>query len=466
MMEVRTPGTVSHRLHRFERGSADFAALRRIEYARLDAGGHAYLDFTGAGLYAASQIDAHHRRLLGDVLGNPHSENPASAESTARMERARASVLEFLCADPGVYEVIFATNASAALRLVGESFPFAPRSRYVLTADNHNSVNGIRSFAVRAGADVRYVPLESELRAADPEWWLRGERADRPHLFAFPAQSNFSGVRHPLEWVARARAHGFRVLLDAAALVPTAPLRLDAIQPDFVSISFYKMFGFPTGIGALVARREALAMLRRPWFGGGTVDWVSVAHGTHALRAGAEAFEDGTPHFLAFDAVCDGLALLDSIGMEHVQHRIGVLTARLIDVLASPRHPNGRPVVQIYGPAASSARGGTVSFNVLDAAGRPVSFDHVVASAARDRVSLRGGCFCNPGCAESALEMPMDRARDCREALGEQYTPERFAACLDGPIGAVRASLGLPTTVRDIERLGRVLERYRGYRAR
>src|SRR5204863_2143767 len=90
-------------------------------------------------------------------------------------------------------------------------------------------------------------------------------------LFAYPAQSNFSGVQHPLGWVDLTQAAGYDVLLDAAAFVPGNPLDLSAVRPEFVTVSFYKMFGFPTGVGCLLARRDALARLRRPWFSGGTI---------------------------------------------------------------------------------------------------------------------------------------------------------------------------------------------------
>jgi selenocysteine lyase/cysteine desulfurase len=40
------------------------------------------------------------------------------------------------------------------------------------------------------------------------------------NLFAYPAQSNFSSVKHPLEWIEKAHEHGWDVLLDAAAFVP------------------------------------------------------------------------------------------------------------------------------------------------------------------------------------------------------------------------------------------------------
>ena len=374
-------------------GSALLSTLRRTQYARLDATGHAYLDYTGAALYGSGQIEAHHETLLRDVLGNPHSENPTSAVSTDRMDCARARVLEFFHADRASYDVVFTTNASAALRLVGESFPFQPGSRFVLTADNHNSVNGIRCYAERAGADVRRVPLRGDLRSTDPLPWLDGARADRRHLFAYPAQSNFSGVRHPVDWIDDARDRGYHIVLDAAAFAPTAPLDIGALEPDFVCLSFYKMFGFPTGIGALIARREALAVLRRPWFAGGTVDWVSTQYAGHALRSGSAAFEDGTPHFLAFDAVIDGLDLLDNIAMPCIAEHTQAMTALMLDRMVALRHPGGEPLVAIHGPLDLEQRGATVAFNVLGAGGEVVPFERVVAAAARHRVSVRGGCF-------------------------------------------------------------------------
>ena len=82
----------------------------------------------------------------------------------------------------------------------------------------------------------------------------------RPGLFAYPAQSNFSGVKHPLRWIELAHEHGYDVLLDAAAYVPSSRLDLSVVKPDFVPVSWYKALGYPTGLGCLIARREALAL--------------------------------------------------------------------------------------------------------------------------------------------------------------------------------------------------------------
>src|SRR5262249_20989474 len=151
-----------------------------------------------------------------------------------------------------------------AIRILAEAFPFRTGSRLVLTADNHNSVNGLRVQARRRGANVDYIPLDSELRACNASMFLKA--TSQPSLFAFPAQSNFSGVQHSLDLSKEAQRRGYCVLLDADAFVPTNPLSLADVSPDFVAISFYKMFGYPTGVGALIARREALAKLRRAYF--------------------------------------------------------------------------------------------------------------------------------------------------------------------------------------------------------
>jgi hypothetical protein len=122
------------------------------------------------------------------------------------------------------------------------------------------------------------------------------------HLFAYPAMDNYAGVLYPLDWVqsirqkshtthlwkarapapsppSRARARcrrrvpaggphparscpGEQVLLDAAAFVGSHSLNLTQAQPDFVPVSFYKIFGWPTGLGALLVRTDNMPLLK------------------------------------------------------------------------------------------------------------------------------------------------------------------------------------------------------------
>jgi selenocysteine lyase/cysteine desulfurase len=441
--------------HHTETPAEFFAALRAREFARLDRSGEAYLDYTGSALYGTSQLAAH-MVLLGDgVLGNPHSESPASLRSTAAIDDARLLTLALLRADPDEYDVVFTANTSAAVKLVAESFPFAATSALVLAADDHNSVNGIREYAAAAGAHARYIPLDAELRLRGAEDVLAAARGRGPSLFAFPAQSNFSGVQHPLWLAETARSLGYSTLLDAAAFLPTNRLDLHEVRADFVALSFYKIFGYPTGLGALVARRDALARLRRPWFAGGTIEFASVQNRTHMFRTGAAGFEDGTPSFLAIAALRAGFELLADVGVDRLHERVAGLTVQLLDALDALQHDNGRSLAWIHGPRDGCARGGTVAFNVLDCDGRVIPYQDVEVRARAARVSVRGGCFCNPGAAEQAFGFQAAETARCMErARHEGFSIPAFSTCMGGaPVGAVRASLGMATNDADIARL-------------
>lgn len=432
-----------------------FDELRTTEFSRLDAGGHVYLDYTGGGLYAESQVRTHADLLLHSVLGNPHSQNPTSLASTHNVTAARKRILEFFDADPEEYEVIFTLNASGALKLVGESYPWQTASRYMLVADNHNSVNGIREFAKAKGATIAYLPLNRELRAQNLENLLPVVDRAVPSLFSFPAQSNFSGVKHPLEWVELGHERGYDVLLDAAAFVPTNRLSLRNIHPDFMSVSFYKMFGFPTGVGALLVRRETMSHLERPWFGGGTVKFVSAQNKMHLLASSGEAFEDGTVNYLSIAAIPAGLDFLDMVGMEAINEHVNKLTTLLLTELLPLHHSNGQPLIRLYGPGNMEMRGGTVSFNLNAPQGSLVHAKIIEQRANEANISVRTGCFCNPGAAEFAFDYLPDDAYRCFTTVDpDQFTMQQFSTCMNHmPIGAVRASVGIATNEADIHRL-------------
>jgi selenocysteine lyase/cysteine desulfurase len=430
--------------------------IRATEYARLDIGGHIYLDYTGGGLYAESQLRRHNKMLSEHVFGNPHSSNPTSQAATQLVEHAREYVLRFFNADPRDYLAIFTPNASGALKLVGESYPF-PGGRYLLTFDNHNSVNGIREFAHARGAAVTYIPIAlPDMRVEESQLYRELARPSKKghNLFAYPAQSNFSSVQHPLDWIERAHRHGWDVLLDAAAFVPTSKLDLRAVNPDFVSISFYKMFGYPTGIGALIARKEALSKLNRPWFAGGTITVASVQGDKYYLAEGASAFEDGTIDYLGIPAVEIGLKHLEAIGYDVIRERVRALTGWLLDNLTTLKHGNGVPLVRVYGPTNLDERGGAVTVNFYDEHNRPLDHRFIEQRANEANISLRTGCFCNPGAGEVALEISRVELDVCFTQSGheDRLTVDDFRSCIDGKSsGAVRISIGMVTNFNDIQ---------------
>ena len=439
---------------------ASFADLREREFGRLDENDVAYLDYAGSALYGVSQVDAHRALLARSVFGNPHSAHRASLDSTAAIDAARRRVLRFLDAGDD-YVVCFTANTTAAIRLVAEAYPFADGVPLVLSADNHNSVNGIRELARRAGAHVSYLPLRDDLRLDHPEARLAGIGGGG--LFAFPAQSNFSGVHHPLSLVRSAQSLGYHVLLDAAAYLPSYPLSLRLCPADFVVFSFYKLFGFPTGVGALVARADALASLLRPWFSGGTVDYASVALNRWQLRSGHAGFEDGTPNFLGIASLESGFELRESIGTGPLLRHVHAMTGSLLEGLLSLRHAGGEPMVRIYGPCDMDRRGGIIAFNLLDRDRRPIPYGLVEARASTAGVQLRGGCFCNPGAAEAAFRLDPSRMAGCLDAIDGAFSIPALQRCMgrDTAVGALRASTGMATVQRDIDRALDVIASFR-----
>lgn len=195
-------------------------------------------------------------------------------------------VLQHFNTTPEEYSVIFTSGCTAALKLVAESFPWRSHtesqagSHFCYLTDSHTSVVGMRGLTSSRGVVTQPVsPQELENRAKD-EAQVEDVICQTPHLFCYPAQSNFSGRKYPLSHVkgiqARrlypACAHQGRwfVLLDAASYVSCSPLSLQDCPADFIPISFYKIFGFPTGLGALLVRNDAADILKKTYFGGGT----------------------------------------------------------------------------------------------------------------------------------------------------------------------------------------------------
>lgn len=439
--------------------------LRQSDYARLDNTGQIYLDYTGGGLYAASQLDQHMTMLSQGVFGNPHSKNPTSMAMTELVEQARDYVLTFFNASPDEYAAIFTPNASGALKLVGESYPFQRGGRFLPAFDNHNSVNGIREFARFKGAQVTYIPsLMPELRLNDEllSQHLAHTQPNSYNLFSYPAQSNFTGVQHSLEWIAKAQAQGWDVLLDCAAFAPTNRLDLSLWKPDFVPLSFYKIFGYPTGVGCLLAKKSALRKLQRPWFAGGTISVTSVqGEGWHFLIDGEPGFEDGTVNYLNLPAVEIGLRHIDNIGIDLIHNRVTCLTGWLLEQMTAIKHSNGAPMVQIYGPTNLDQRGGTISFSLDDPDGKRLDYRSVEGLANQANISLRTGCFCNPGTGEIVHELTKAEMAQ----VFSQATPMSFEHFFDWASrvhgrspSTIRISLGIASNFADVYRFMGFLE--------
>ena len=482
-----------------------------------------YADHAGAALPDPAHLQATFASLLssGTLHTNPHSQHAALGAGGAAAgagDAVRAAVLRCLNAPP-VYECVLTAGASAGLALVAASFPWGGGGSLLAhTRDNHSSVVGLREAALAAGAGVAVVEPTDQggLTLVAGPYTRRtdsGAQASTidaaPSLFAFPLESNFSGARYPpglggrvattpgLEEGGGARTRAWFTLCDAAkATASGAPPDLAAADAagtplDFVPLSFYKLFGAPTGAGALVCSPRGLAALQggRRYWGGGTLAAVSATEDFATLRPGPAGLEDGTPDFLGAVVAAAGWAAWERAGgCGAVAAAAHLPAARLAAGLATLSRADGRRAVVVYGawpgaavaadeeegggggdrppwavggpPRGAVGQGPIVAFNVLSPHdGSAISYRTVERLAALHGVLLRGGALCNPGGAEAALGLGPADAR-AAAAAGRACWDGGPAAAGGGPAGVVRASFGASSTLDDADAVLAVVRRY------
>ncbi|XP_038593086.1 molybdenum cofactor sulfurase isoform X1 [Micropterus salmoides] len=440
------------------------------EFTRMK--GITYLDHAATTLYPESLVRDYCQDISRNVYGNPHSHNPSSRLTHDTVERVRYRVLQHFNATPEEYSVIFTSGCTAALKLVAESFPWRPQteseagSHFCYLTDSHTSVVGIRGLTSGRGVVTLPVsPQEVENRA---NCEAQGEDVicQTPHLFCYPAQSNFSGRKYPLSHTKGIQArrlypacdHQGRwfVLLDAASHVSCSPLNLQDCPADFIPISFYKMFGFPTGLGALLVRNDTAGILKKTYFGGGTAAAYLSGEDYYVHVANiSDRFEDGTVSFLDIIAVNHGFEALYRItgGMHNIQQHTFGLARYTYMLLSSLCHGNGRPVAQIYieGQFESpSTQGAILNFNLMDSHGQIIGYSQVDRMASLCNIHVRTGCFCNTGACQSLLgitNQQMRRNLQAGHVCGDSID------LVDGqPTGSVRVSFGYMSTFEDCQK--------------
>lgn len=243
------------------------------------------MDHAGATLYADKQMRQIYADLVSNVYANPHT----SKITEDLIDQVRYKILSGFNTTTNEYAVIFTAGATASLKLLAETFEFSSNGCFAYLRDNHTSVLGMREIV----ETDRIHCMERQDFLNDN--YDGGKLNAGNSLYVLSAQCNFNGYKCPLEKIERIQTNCGKidsvavskryVCLDAASFVATNYLDLRRWQPDFVCVSFYKMFGYPTGLGALIVSRRGEQALRKQYYGGGTVK-ISLSHssGWHCKR--------------------------------------------------------------------------------------------------------------------------------------------------------------------------------------
>jgi selenocysteine lyase/cysteine desulfurase len=339
----------------------------------------------------------------------------ASQVTTDRYERARDTVRAFV----GAWRrdaVVFTRNTTDAMNLLAHALP--PGTTVVVFETEHHA----SLLPWQRGSRVVQLPAPSspaDAVAAAGEA-LRSAPAG-PRLLVVTAASNVTGELWPVAELAHvAREHGARIAVDAAQIVPHRPFDMAALDVDYVAFSGHKLYA-PFGAGCLVGRADWLRAAEPYLLGGGAtagVDATQVRWSTDPQQR----HEAGTPNVLGVVALATACEALTDWGtLVAAEER---LLKRLRDGLAAI------PGVRELSLWGSGPRVGIVSFVVEGRDSRAVAIE----LADRYGIGVRDGKFC----AHPFL----------RRLLGEGS-----GGCEGGDGTALRASFGIGTTERHIDRL-------------
>ncbi|KAG7455411.1 hypothetical protein MATL_G00256390 [Megalops atlanticus] len=363
------------------------------DFARIK--GITYLDHAGTTLYPESLIKGFLQDMCSNIYGNPHSNNPSSRLTHDTVERARYRVLQHFNTSPEEYTVIFTSGSTAALKLVAESFPWK-------------------------------APTAEELGSQ----------------FCYLTDNHTSVV-------------GIRAVASASGAVVLPILPEEEHPADFVPISFYKMFGFPTGLGALLVRNSAAEILRKAYFGGGTAAAYLAGEDYYVPRPAASGrFEDGTISFLDIIALHHCFETLQRLtgGMDRIQLHTFGLARYTYMLLSSLRHSNGRPVAQIYSSTEyddPATQGAILNFSLLNSQGSFVGYSQVDKLASLFNIQVRTGCFCNTGACQLYLGISNQEVKSNLEA--GHVCGDNVDLIEGRPTGSVRISFGYMSTFSDCQ---------------
>jgi selenocysteine lyase/cysteine desulfurase len=347
-----------------------------------------------------------------------------SQVTTKAYEDARETVRRFVNARSDDC-VLFTRNTTDSINLL---ISMLPQEAVVVTwASGHHAAllpprrRHVITLPIPTSPDEALSQLEIAFQGTRPQ----------ASLVVVTGASNVTGEIWPYHKITElAHQYGARVLLDAAQLAPHQLINLTASDVDYVAFSGHKLYA-PYGTGVLVGRCHWLEKGEPFLAGGGAVDFVRVEDVLWSELPDRQ--EAGSPNVIGAVALAQACRTLMSVDMQIIAAK----EAMLIDVLRTGlavipgmrfyrMWPTGYPQV------------GILTFN-LDS----VPYAKLAAIlSAEYGIGVRHGCFCAHPLMMHLLGISDDEAFSIAKA-------RRLGRHTHVP-GAVRASVGIETTVEDV----------------
>jgi molybdenum cofactor sulfurtransferase len=421
-------------------------------------------------------------KLTSELYTNPHSTSYSGTRTAEEIDRVRKKVMLDLFGVKGEegWDLVFTSGTTAGIKLIGECFfgKEAEGREYVYLDQAHTSLVGVRGYAEAGGRGKSRAVSSNNL----VNGWAGREESAGDRLVGIPAQCNASGRRYFHDQLfphlrnndRRAPINGARTyyLLDAAAYLSSST-RIDLSTmshddaPDYVVFSCYKLYGYPTGIGGLLIKRQSSEVILRgkTYFGGGTVDALAPRSNWAMSRRGVtDVLEDGSVNVHGIIGVGQAEDVYDRLfgSLRDRSRYVKNLLRRLVEGMADIKHDGGQPVIKIYMESQEGMRwsqlgkggemadqGPIVNFNILHPSGRIIPPSEVDRLACIQNIHLRSGRHCNAGFIVNHLLNGSERE------IIEQY--DQGVGCDQSAGGAVvtaslRVSLGIHNTPEDVDR--------------
>ena len=257
-------------------------------------------------------IEHFHNKINSNIHRGVHS---LSVESTEAYEQARETIRQFINAK-STNEIIFTSGATASINLVAFSFgeAFVDKDDEVIVSEmeHHSNIVPWQLLCERKKAKLKILPFDDngDLMLEKLDELI----TDRTKIIAVNHVSNSMGTVNPVKQIiAKAHAHGVKVLVDGAQGAKHGMLDVQSLDADFYAISGHKIYG-PTGIGVLYGKQELLNQLP-PWQGGGdmiaTVSFEKTTYNELPFK-----FEAGTANYIGAAALATALKYYQSVGIE------------------------------------------------------------------------------------------------------------------------------------------------------